>query len=435
MGGRPVSIRKLVAVIGSAIVLWPTPASAHEKPLTSSVSLEVGERTVAGTIEVPVSFLAFAIKSGGLGTGLDVNVHGERIKAYLAEHFALTGDDGAQWNARFDALALITRHDAEYIDSSVTVTPPNGTVSGFTLHYDGIRELFKDHEIIVLAGPSDGERRLVGVFGEGETSLQLDERGRAAAGFWTMVRHGFDHVGDGADHLLFLLVLLLPAPLMAVAGRWQPGAGRWRTLRQVLHVVTAFTLGHSVTLAASALDLITMPSRPVEILIAISVGAGAVHAIRPLIGHREALIAGVFGLVHGLAFAGILDDLGLSNGTAVGALFGFNIGIELAQLAAVGLVFPSLYAVSRTRWYPALRTGGAGVALVAASAWVADRAKLATNPIQGIEDAAVDNPIAIAAVLAVMAAAAVVVERIVAGAALEPTGLGQEQTPSVSVAP
>jgi hypothetical protein len=426
-----VSIRKLVVAIGIAIVLWPAPASAHEAPLTSSVSLDVGEGAVDGTIEVPRNFLAFAVKrSDSAAVGLDMATHAEPIRAYLAEHFALVGAGGMKWDARFGGLAVVTRHDVDYVEAAVTVTPPSGIVTGFTVQYDGIRELFKDHEIVVLAGPADGERRIAGVLGGGETSVELDERGRTAATFWTMVHHGFDHVGDGADHLLFLLVLLLPAPLVAVAGRWQAGASGWRTLRQILHVVTAFTLGHSVTLAASALDLITVPSRPVEILIAISVGVGAVHAIRPLIGHREALIAAIFGLVHGLAFAGILDDLGLSNSTAVGALFGFNIGIELAQLAAVALVFPSLYAASRTRWYPAVRIGGAGVALVAAAAWVADRTTLVSNPLQGIEDAAVDNPFAIAAGLALIAATAVWRERRAQAALADAQPTHQEPVPA-----
>lgn len=407
------SIRKLVAAVAMAAFLWPAPASAHEEPIKSTVALEVGKQTVEGKLEVATTFLKYAIMQGNQPTlDLDVNVHGDAIRTYLARHFALTGEDGRPWAAEFGSLGLITRHEVDYVDASVTVTPPNGRVSDFTVRADMIRELFKDHDIAVLAGPVDGDRRVVALLGEGETTVELDERGRASAGFTTMIHHGFDHVSEGADHLLFLLVLLLPAPLMAVAGTWQPGAGTWRTLRQVVHVVTAFTIGHSITLVASALDLITVPSRPVEIVIAISVGAGAVHAIRPLVGHSEALIAAAFGLVHGLAFAGILDDLGLSNSTAVGALFGFNIGVELAQLAAVALLFPSLYAISRTRWYPVVRIGGAGVALVAAAAWVADRAGWVTNPVEGLEQAAVDNPIVVAGVFAALAAVALIERRV-----------------------
>lgn len=406
------SIRKLTVVIGALLLLSPASAYAHES-IKTSVFLDVGKSSIVGNIEIPMPFLARAIGRDGL---IDVSADSDAAKVYLAQHLVVTGEDGARWATEFGALSLLTRNDFGYVGITLTATPPSGRMSPFTVHYDGIREIFADHEILVLARPVDGEQRIVALLGEGETTVELDENGRTSAGFWAMVGHGFHHVSDGADHLLFLVVLLLPAPLMAVAGRWQPGAGRWRTLRQVVHVVTAFTLGHSVTLAASALDVIKLPSRPVEILIAISVGAGAVHAIRPLVGHSEALIAAAFGLVHGLAFAGILDDLGLSNGTAVGALFGFNVGIELAQLAAVGLLFPSLYALSRTRWYPIVRVGGASVALTASAAWVADRAGWVGNPLDGVERAAIDNPMIVAGALVVIAAAALVERRVLTAA-------------------
>ena len=402
--------RGAAAAIALVVLLWAAPASAHEEEKTT-VLLDVGDDTVAGKIELPLALLNATLQPGVTGEA-DLAQDGriERLRAYFANHLEAAGKDGAPWNVEFGAFSFASHEAAPYLDVPFTLKPPSGTVSDFTLSYDALLELFPTHQIIVSAGPADGERRVAGILTGGKTSISLDERGYTSAGFWTMVHHGFDHVGDGADHLLFLLVLLLPAPLIAAAGRWQPGASGWRTLRQIVHVVTAFTLGHSITLVASVLDWVEVPSRPVEILIAVSVGAGAVHAIRPLVGHREALIAGLFGLVHGLAFAGILDDLGLGRGTALGALFGFNIGIELAQLAAVTLVFPSLYAMSRTRWYPFVRIGGAGVALVAATAWVGDRASWVTNPLQGIEDAAVDNPFAIAGALAVLAAATLTIE-------------------------
>ena len=126
-----------------------------------------------------------------------------------------------------------------------------------------------------------------------------------------------------------------------------------------------------------------MPSRPVEVLIAASVGVAAVHAVRPLAARGAAVIALGFGLVHGLAFAGILADLGLDGTTSVLSLLAFNVGIELAQLATVALVLPSLYVLSRTRAYPAVRTAAAGLALAAATGWGLDRLGLAGQPARG----------------------------------------------------
>jgi hypothetical protein len=225
----------------------------------------------------------------------------------------------------------------------------------------------------------------------------------ASTGVGDMVGYGLHHVLAGADHLLFLLTLLLVAPLVVVAGRWQPREGLAPTLRRVLGVVTAFTAGHSLTLIASALGWVSVPSAPVEVLIAVSVGVAAVHAIRPLARRGEILIAGGFGLVHGLAFAGILADLGLDGTASVLALLAFNVGVELAQLLTAALLFPSLHLASRTRCYPALRLTGAVLALGAALAWALDRLGLFDNPLAAAEDAVIGHPWYVVATLALVA--------------------------------
>jgi len=183
------------------------------------------------------------------------------------------------------------------------------------------------------------------------------------------------------------------------------------TVRRVLGVVSAFTLGHSLTLIASALGWVAVPSAPVEVLIAVSVGVAAVHAMRPLAPRGEVLIAGGFGLVHGLAFAGILAELGLQGSTSVLALLAFNLGVELAQLLTVALVFPSLYLVSRTRFYPPLRLAGAGIALTAATSWALDRLGLINDPLAGAEEAVIAHPWVVVPALLAVAVACWVIDR------------------------
>jgi hypothetical protein len=130
-----------------------------------------------------------------------------------------------------------------------------------------------------------------------------------------------------------------------------------------------------------------------------------VHAIRPLARRGEVLIAGGFGLVHGLAFAGILTDLGLHGSASVPALLAFNVGVELAQLLTVAVVFPSLYVASRTRSYPVLRLAGAAVAFLAATGWALDRLGVLANPLSGAEDAVIAHTWWVVAGLAAVAAA------------------------------
>jgi hypothetical protein len=190
----------------------------------------------------------------------------------------------------------------------------------------------------------------------------------------------------------------------------------------VLHVVSAFALGHSTTLALATFGVVHAPSRLVESLIALSILVSAVHALRPLVPRGEVAIAAGFGLVHGLAFAGILTGLGLDGSASVPALLAFNVGVELAQLLTVALLFPSLYLASRTRWYPALRIAGAVAALAAATGWVLDRLGVLANPLAGVEEAVIGHPWSVVTGLALAAAGCWLVDRRSATA----TGPGQE---------
>jgi hypothetical protein len=188
-----------------------------------------------------------------------------------------------------------------------------------------------------------------------------------------MFRLGMRHIAEGTDHLLFLLTLLLPAPLMIRAGRWADGAGVRRSLLQIVKVVTAFTVGHSVTLVLAAIGLVHVPSRPVEVLIAVSIFVSALHALRPLFPGREAFVAAFFGLIHGLAFATTLGQLQLGRAGQVTVILGFNLGIETMQMIVVGVTMPSLLLMSRTRSYTWLRVGGGLFAAAASAGWILQR--------------------------------------------------------------
>jgi hypothetical protein len=157
---------------------------------------------------------------------------------------------------------------------------------------------------------------------------------------------GFDHILSGPDHLLFLLGLVL-----LVHG-----------CRLLVETVTAFTLGHSVTLSLAALGIVHIPTRPVEALIAFTIFVVAVEVARDTQGRALSVgrvpwaMAFCFGLVHGLGFAGALAQVGLPDHEIPLALVSFNCGIELGQLAFIVLV---LIARALLRWLPTslLRAG------------------------------------------------------------------------------
>jgi hypothetical protein len=148
---------------------------------------------------------------------------------------------------------------------------------------------------------------------------------------------GVEHILTGIDHLLFVLALLI-----ITRGGWK-----------LVATVTAFTIAHSITLAAATLGLVHVPSKPVEAVIALSIVLVAAEIVQGLRG-REGLtaqmpwiVAFAFGLLHGLGFAGALAEVGLPEGRIPLALLFFNIGVEAGQLLFVGLVLGAMAMVRR----------------------------------------------------------------------------------------
>ena len=187
------------------------------------------------------------------------------------------------------------------------------------------------------------------------------------------VGEGFRHIGEGVDHLLFLLALLLPA---ALPGRREREPGNLRgTLLRVAKVVTAFTVAHSLTLLLSALRVVRLPSAFVEVAIAVSVALAALNNLVPMIPDRGAWVAFGFGLIHGFGFAGVLGELDLPVDRFVVGVLGFNLGVELGQLVLVALFLPLAFPWRNTAGY---RRGvvpvGSAAILAAAFAWVGERA-------------------------------------------------------------
>ncbi|WP_431286347.1 HupE/UreJ family protein [Roseateles chitinivorans] len=187
-------------------------------------------------------------------------------------------------------------------------------------------------------------------------------------------RDGVHHIWIGIDHVLFLVVLLLPAVLRRESGQWHP-ADAWRpALWSVLGVVTAFTVAHSITLALAVFDLVNPPSRWVESLIALSVLLAALNNLRPVLVETRWRLTFLFGLVHGFGFANALKDLGLARSELAAPLVLFNLGVEAGQLAIVAVLVPLAWAARRWRGYPRWVLG-AGSAIVASSAivWLVER--------------------------------------------------------------
>ena len=198
------------------------------------------------------------------------------------------------------------------------------------------------------------------------------------------MRSGAWHIWTGFDHLLFLLALLLPAVLLPsapfpptstqdgtdLAARTLPSV-----LVEVLKVVTAFTLAHSLTLALAGLGLVSLPPRLTESVIALSVLLAAALNLRSGDYVPRWTMAFAFGLIHGFGFASALGELDASGSALVLTLLGFNVGVEFGQLACVAVFIPLAFLLRQRSWYRSIAVRGGSVAIaLLAGLWFAERA-------------------------------------------------------------
>jgi hypothetical protein len=340
------------------------------------------------------------------------------LRSYVRKHMSVTDPTGQTWVTRVTGGRVAEVNGADNLVLHATLTPESGVVGDFELRYDVVIDKLLSHRVFVSARYGHtGSYTTLAMLSWQTKSVPVasaDGGGRPSErqGFIFAVELGVGHIGGGSDHLLFLIMLLLPAPLAINRRRWARSQDVGRAGRRVVHVVSAFAVGHSITLALGAVGWVHLPTRLVESGIALSVLVSAVHAIRPLVRRGEVLIAGTFGLLHGLAFATLLGKLNLSRSGLVTTLLGFNVGIEIAQLLVVLLVMPSLIAISRTTAYPALRTGLAALGAVISAGWLAQRTGLVPiNPFEPVGTVLVDYPAPLAAGLAVVAILCVVAQR------------------------
>lgn len=196
------------------------------------------------------------------------------------------------------------------------------------------------------------------------SGLQVLTRDRPVAalgddgpGAGSLLREGVAHILEGYDHLLFLMLLVLPA---------FTASGMKVRLLHLAGIVTTFTIAHSITLGLAAMGFIALPGKPVEIAIALSIVAAGIMNIwkpRHRIGWK---LAGGFGLLHGFGFAGALAEIGFGGSDLVLNLLAFNLGVEFGQLLVVALALPFLAVLAHWSRYSAMvvpAASAAGVAL------------------------------------------------------------------------
>jgi hypothetical protein len=372
----------VLAAVAAAMVLAAAPARAHNVG-ESYLYLQVHEQFVTGRFEIRLADLNEALRLTGTGreiTAANLDQRVGELQDYYRRHVTISA-------ARGPLTLRFTEHGFLDARGGFALLP-------FELEgLDGVPDrLTFDYSVLFDEAPSHRGFLLVehnwatGTFAnEGGISLVFSSSSRRQdfsiatggrlRGFLAIVKLGTEHIWMGYDHVLFLVALLLPAVLVRDRGQWREIRRFAPALLNVVKIVTAFTVAHSITLTLASLGLVHLPSRFVEVAIAVSIACAAADILVPVFRGRVWLIVFGFGLFHGFGFAGALEEMGVLHEHLALSLLGFNLGVEIGQVAIVAALFPVLYALRRLTFYRErlLPLAAAGMILISMG-WVVERA-------------------------------------------------------------
>ncbi len=346
--------RVLLALTITAVVA--SRANAHPSPF-SYIDLDIRADAVYGTVVVHLLDVAHDLELSPPEQLVDRLVlarQASRIQALLAPRLRVMA--GGVSEPAWTGIDPLPDQQAVKLSFVLRVSGPGSlTLQPRLFPYDPLHQSF-----VNVFESGQLKQQFVFAAATGAKTFYAGTTQGVLAVLGTFIPSGIEHILIGPDHILFLIGLLLLG-------------GGWRAL---IRIVTAFTVGHSITLSLAALNLVSPPATLVEPAIALSiVFVGADNLVRG--GGRDvrAWIALVFGLVHGFGFASVLREFGLP-GEALGwSLFSFNVGVEVGQLAIVLAVAALLAAIRHRSQVLGERVAFAGsiVVIAAGSYWFVQR--------------------------------------------------------------
>ncbi len=347
----------LVLVAAAALLALAGRAGAH--PLSVSYSDWVVEgRAVRAIVRLPLDDMDLLLR---LDRDLDGTVSDTELAAardpiahYMTARITVTADGVTL----APSPAAVTRwKDSQgfpYVEAQFTY-PAAGSIDAVTLATTVLQDLYAQHRN--LGAIANGERREEFVFQHGNSYRVRRGMGSGWQTARSFLALGIEHIFTGYDHILFLFGLLLV------------GKG----FRNLVAIVTAFTIAHSTTLTLATLGFVTPAAWTVEGAIALSIAyVGVENLVSTNMSHRWK-IAFVFGLVHGFGFANILRGMDLPRSALAISLFTFNAGVEAGQLAIVGLMVPVLRWIQRTRYHERVIRYASLVIIVMGLYWFYER--------------------------------------------------------------
>ncbi len=365
---------RLAALVFLVVVALAPEAFAHKASDAYLTLAQEGE-AVTGRLDVALRDLDNVLDLDADGDGAitwgEVRTRQREIAGYALARLRLRSG-GESCTLEAPTLAIDTHSDGAYAVLDLKGQCP-AAAPALNVEYRLLFDADRQHRGLTRFTSGGQETSLA--FSVDSPHATLAVGGSAFAQFAAYVREGVQHIMSGFDHILFLVSLLLPAVLVRSRDGWAPAPSFRAAFWDVFRVVTAFTIAHSITLTLATLGIVELPSRLVESAIALSVVLAALNNLFPVVGDGRWAVAFGFGLIHGFGFANSLADLGLPAGSLALSLAGFNVGVELGQLAIVMVFLPLAFFVRASWGYRrvALGAGSAAIATLA-GLWFVGRA-------------------------------------------------------------
>ncbi len=362
-----------------ALFLLPVNSFAH-KASDAYLTVNYSNDTLSGQWDIALRDLEFAI-------GLDQNGDGEiswgelknkhiEINKYALSKLAIYANK-SECSIQINNNLLNNHTDGAYTVLQFSIDCPKNISNDLNINYSINYTLFFDidrqHRGLLKISSNQGEQSFVFSPENSNKLISINGTNR-----WTQLvdytKEGITHILIGFDHILFLIALLLPSVLYFTNGQWIASSSLKKSTIDVLKIITAFTFAHSITLGLATLNLVYLPSRLVESVIAASVIIAAANNIYPFINKQRWKVAFIFGLIHGFGFASVLQDLNITSGNLAFSLIGFNFGVELGQLLIVSLFLPTAFLIRRYWYYKALVLQlGSALIIAISCVWLLER--------------------------------------------------------------
>jgi hypothetical protein len=390
------------------LFLLPLFSIQAHAPNQSYIFLKIYENAVSGRIEITTDDLNkgfdWELKRGK--TLEEYQAYIPQLQSYLLKNVSFSSSSGNHPIQFKESSLFVLKKYGDYIQIHFELENIDSLPDTLDIRYNVLFEADATHRGLLViehnwkAGVLNNEANVSLIFGpdDNQQELYMAETSMMR-GFLAMIHQGMLHIWIGVDHILFLLALMLPSVVRRRRKKSKPdpdsepepdtpnallafahSAGTWIPVPKfkpafiyMIKIVTAFTVAHTITLSLGALDIIEIPGRFIESVIAISIALAAYHNIRPWYKGPDWIMAFGFGLFHGFGFASVLGEIGLTGDYMVYSLLGFNLGVEIGQLAIICLIFPALYFIRNHKSYSRIIVYGSMLLIFISLYWLVER--------------------------------------------------------------